>query len=238
MGDTSTIGGWLKNALIKQEETTNILQTSQTTQTVQPVRRMTPITPTAPVAVIDNGELDDQYINHLSDFMTKNNLPGPDYLEFARSLDEMISEMEGASEEKIFKMTYKVGYKQSLPVVKLVETANTYITLFNQHKKEFDGFLDGEHQKTVGTKVDENKKLIGINSDSERKIKELEDQILKLKTTYDSNLDLMSQNEIAIATAVQVLDSKKIKFQNAFNFVVGKVSDDITKINLYLKDIV
>jgi hypothetical protein len=239
MGDNGSFG-WLKNALIKSaEETTTPVQQSQPTQTVSP-RRMSAPAVSSPVISpsINEGELDDQYINHLMDFMVKCNIPGPDYLEFARSLDEMISEMgTDVSESKIYQMTYKVGYKQSLPVVKLVDTANQYISLFNQHKKEFDGYLDAEHQKTIGSKIEENKKLTTANSDAEKKIKELEDQITKLKSTYDSNLDLMDQNEVTITTAAQTLETKKVKFETAFKFVVGKVTEDINKINTYLKDI-
>ena len=240
MGDVnSSKFGWLKKALYNPDQQTD----QPVQQPVQPIRRTS--TPTAPTKVsvptptvtpvINNGELDDQYINHLSDFMEKNNQPGPDYLEFARSLDEMISEMgDGVTEEKIFQMTYKVGYKQNLPVQKLVETANTYIGLFNQHKKEFNTWLDSENQKIVGSKVTENNNLSKMNSESLKKIDELTKQIESLNSSVDTNNVTIEQNNAVIEKETIVLENKKIKFENSFTFVVGKISDDIQKINTYL----
>jgi hypothetical protein len=246
MGDTnnsSSIGSWLKKALYNPSAEGTVPTTpTQPVNTPQPVRRTTTPTQTqtrvipTPAPIIDDGELDTQYINHLSDFMEKNNQPGPDYLEFARSLDEMISEMEGASEEKIFKMTYKVGYRQSLPVTKLVESAGIYISLFNQHKKEFSGYLDSENQKIIGSKVNENNTLTKVNSDSLKKIEELKAQIITLETTVQTNSVRMEENNTIIDTETVNLENRKFKFENAFSFVVGKINGDIQKIGTFLTE--
>lgn len=244
---------WLKNAIIQGGDETT--PTEQTTE--QPQKKVvTPVTPVKKkITVIpvpattgtyitteteDDGEvgLDESYINHLSDFMEKNNQQGPDYLEFARSLDEMNTEMgDGVTEEKIFQMTYKVGYKQNLPVPKLLDTANLYINLFNQHKKEFDGYLDQESQKTVGSRVDENNSLTKANSDALKKIEDLKKQITSLETSVDTNNAKIEQNNNVIETETNKLTVKKSKFDKAFQFVVGKITDDIEKIKLYLSNI-
>lgn len=242
---------WLKNALIKNNESntgdTGTPQPQPQQKTVvnsspTPKRKVTPIsTPTTPINIPvpeSNGdELDEDYLNHLSEFMDKNNQPGPDYLEFANSLDETTSELEGVTEEKIFQMTYKVGYKQSLPVPKLLETAGVYINLFNQHKKEFDDYLTGESQKKVGSKVEENNKLSKTKSDNLKKIEDFTKQIATLESNNDSIDTQMEQNTSVIDTETKILENKKLKFEKAFNFVVGKINDDISKIKLYLSNI-
>jgi flagellar basal body rod protein FlgB len=243
MGDvnnSSGIGGWLKKALYNPTDVQNpIAQTPIPT----PIPKRMPIPkvvvqqqPQVQQVQIDDGELDTQYINHLSDFMEKNNQAGPDYLEFARSLDEMISEMEGASEEKIFKMTYKVGYRQNLPVTKLVESAGIYISLFNLHKKEFSGYLDSENQKIVGSKVNENNTLTKTNTDSLKKIEELKSQIQSLETTVQTNSVRIEENNTIIDTETANLENRKFKFEKAFSFVVGKINDDIQKIGIFLAE--
>ena len=250
---------WLKNAIVagSGDETPPVEE-----QTAQPQRKVVPpVTPKKitikPVIIStgdkminsgayvaertdDDGEvgLDESYINHLSEFMEKNNQPGPDYLEFARSLDEMNTEMgDGVTEEKIFQMTYKVGYKQNLPVPKLLETANTYINLFNQHKKEFDGYLDQESQKTVGSRAEENNQLTKANTDAAKKIEELTKQIASLESSVESNNTKIEENNGIIETETNKLTVKKAKFEKAFQFVVGKITDDITKIKQYLSNI-
>lgn len=235
---------WLKKAFFNNdvEDTSVSVQTpAQSTPVIAtPQIRSTPVMRVATPAPVqqDTNELDESYINHLFDFMEKNNQAGPDYLEFARSLDEMISEMgDGVSEEKIFQMTYKVGYKQSLPVQKLIETANIYINLFNQHKKEYDVYLNDENQKNVGSRVNENNKLTTANNDSLKKINELKNQIATLEAGINNNNVKIDENNNIIDTETATLESKKIKFDKAFNFVVSKISDDIEKIKKHLTNI-
>lgn len=245
MADKDNKFGWLKKALYNGENSTSeveepTVQKRPATQAPTPTfkKKITPVTPVVTETTNDDVELDESYINHLSDFMEKNNQPGPDYLEFAHSLDEMNSEMgDGVTEEKIFQMTYKVGYKQNLPIQKLLDTASLYITLFNQHKKEFDDFLDSESQKTVGTKVDENDRLTKSNSDALKKIEDLKKQINSLETNIETNNSKIEENSTVIDTETKKLQTKKAKFEKAFGFVVGKINDDIGKIKLYLKDI-
>ena len=229
---------WWQKALFDSESG---IQTPQTVQTPQlttqriPVRKTSP-TPimTQPVTIPDNGEVDESYINHLYDFMTKNNLPGPDYFEFANSLDEMTTELEGASEEKIFQMTYKVAYKQNLPVPTLLETAQKYIQLFEQHKKEFDAYLVSESQKTIGIKTDEIIKLEKINNDSITKIEELKKQISLLESQMDSNNLKIEDDNSTVEVETEKLNLKKSKFEKAFNIIITKINDDISKIKQYL----
>jgi len=236
---------WWKKALFDSEaggETSQPTQTvSQPTPTtkVNTVRKPSPVfsAPTPTPTVVDDGEVDESYINHLYDFMTKNNFPGPDYYEFANSLDEMTSELAGASEEKIFQMTYKVAYKQNLPVPTLIETAQKYVQLFTQHKKEFDDYLNSESQKTVGVKVDENTKLQKSNDDSSKKIEDLRKQIETMEVQIETNNTKIEENNVFIESESQKLVIKKSKFEKAFNIIITKINDDISKIKQYLTTI-
>lgn len=241
---------WLKNALIQSDDTTTTTQPEVTQQqvsrpsTVVPKKKITvtPVPATSGTYITtettENVELDETYINHLSEFMEKNNQQGPDYLEFARSLDEMNTEMgETTPEEKIFQMTYKVGYKQNLPVPKLLETAQLYITLFGQHKKEFDAYLDEETKKSVGSKIDENNRLSKSNEDALNKIEQIKQQIVNLEQSIELNNQKIEQNNSVIETETNKLNIKKAKFTKAFDFVVGKITDDITKIKQYLSNL-
>lgn len=236
---------WLKNALIQSDDTTTpqpeVVQQSKPVNPIVVPKRKVVTQVTQPVVenvTEDSVDLDETYINHLSEFMEKNNQPGPDYLEFARSLDEMNTEMgDGTTEEKIFQMTYKVGYKQNLPVPKLLETAQFYINLFSQHKKEFDSYLDEENKKTVGSKIDENNRLTKANEDATTKIEQLKQQIENLEQSMELNNQKIEQNNSVIESETSKLKVKQVKFTKAFNFVVGKITDDIEKIKMYLSNL-
>jgi len=234
---------WWQKALFDANSGTNESKPQSTTTTPSTFPNMKtstrPIFPSTstPTPAVDDGEIDESYINHLYDFMTKNNLPGPDYYEFANSLDEMQTELDGASEEKIFQMTYKVAYKQTLSVEQLLESGKKYIQLFKQHKREFDDYLNSEAQKSIGSTTNDNNQLLSSNQDSNKKIEELKNQLLFLQKQIADNNKKIEENNNFITSETQKLESKKFKFEKAFNVIMTKIEDDINKIKQYLKSI-
>lgn len=210
-----------------------IQQARPIVKSTTPIRKVTPVVVSAPIITDDGDEIDESYINHLYDFMAKNNFPDKDYFEFANSLDEMTTELDGASEEKIYQMTYKVAYKD-LPVPILIETAQKYLQLFGQHKKEFDDYLVSESQKTIGTKGDESVKLQKTNGDALIKIEELKKQITNLENQIETNNSKIEENNNFIEIETEKLALKKSKFEKAYNVIINKINSDINKIKTYL----
>jgi hypothetical protein len=233
---TKEKGGWLKGLLIKEDE-----------QPVQPAvnsgqfqaRYNQPINPgimpQSPIMVADAETPDQAYLDHLYKFMEEQNIPGPDYFEYANTLHEMGQMAGGIPEANLYQLAY-VGLKaQGVTQSQLVQTAIKYIALFEKHKKEFENYLSQEGSKEVTAKTNEIQALESNNQAAEAKINELTQQIQNLQQQMVLNAQKISENNNFIQNESQKLASKKVKFEKAYQIVVDKVNGDIQKIQNYVK---
>lgn len=185
--------------------------------------------------VVNPNEVDPQYLDHLYKFMEQQNIQGPDYFEYANAIHDMLSMTGDIPEDKVFKLAY-AGFKaQNVAPDYLVETAQKYITLFNQHRTEFETFLNQQAQQSVISKQNENNQLIAVNGENQKKIGDLLKQIEDLKTQTAANSKKIDSNTTFIDSESKKLAIKKSKFEVAFNLVVKKISEDIEKIKAYVK---
>lgn len=180
-------------------------------------------------------EVDQQYLDHLFKFMEDNNISGPDYYEFANTLYEMRALDPSITDEKLFQMTF-IGFKaQGVGVDTITNTANQYIQLFEKHKHEFETFLNNESQQTVVVREKENVDLNKLNGVNQNKIVEMQTEMDRLRKEIETNNQRVMENSTFIQSEKLKLNSKKLKFENAYNNVVSKLKDDIQKIKTYIK---
>jgi hypothetical protein len=227
---------WLKSLLIKEdgEKSTQNQKTANTTQfpKFNPGMAHQPVTPPL---VVDTETPDQAYLDHLYRFMEDQNIPGPDYFEYANTLHEM-SQMAGAiPEQNLYQLAY-VGLKaQGVTPTALVQTATKYIELFGKHKKEFENYLTQEGSAQVTAKMQENQAIEQRNTAAEVKINELTQQIQALQQQMVSDTQRVIENNTFVQNENQKITIKKIKFEKAYKIVVDKVSGDIQKIQNYIK---
>lgn len=236
-------GNWLKGLLIKegdestpkQETTVNPNLQFQARYTGQPT--INPVNPTVapPVMVAADDTPDQAYLDHLYKFMEDQNIPGPDYFEYANTLHEMGQMAGGIPEANLYQLAY-VGLKaQGVTPVQLVQTAGKYISMFEKHKTEFETYLSQEGSAQVTAKANEIQSLQQQNDGAEAKINELTQQIQQLQQSMVLNSKKISENNEFINTESQKIAVKKTKFEKAYQIVVDKVNGDIAKIQNYVK---
>lgn len=206
----------------------------ETTNNTQFQAKFNPTQAPAPVMKVDTDTPDQAYLDHLYKYMEDQNIPGPDYFEYANTLHEM-SQMGAIPEESLYKLAY-VGLKsQNVTPDQLVQTAGKYIELFAKHKKEFDQYLSNEGSAQLTSKTQEIDVLQNANSGAEAKIAELTQQIQSLQQQMVTNTQKISENKNFIANENQAINAKKAKFEKAYQIVVDKVNGDIQKIKTYVK---
>ena len=231
---------WLKNALIKgdeqQPETTTINKTDNSLQfqarfNTSPT--VNPIVSTQPV--MDTDTPDQAYLDHLYKFMEDQNIPGPDYFEYANTLHEMGQMAGGIPEANLYQLAY-VGLKaQGVTPAQLVSTAGKYISLFEKHKSEFESYLSKDGSAQITSKTQEIQTLDQNNIVAEAKIVELTQQIQSLQQQMVANAQKMAENTAFIQNETQTITGKKTKFEKAYQIVVDKVNGDVQKIQNYVK---
>ena len=235
---------WLKNALIKEEEpsvaqnpnvnNSNVNNSQFQARFVQPTVSQPVMT--QPVMTQSSDTTPDQaYLDHLYKFMEEQNIPGPDYFEFANTLHEMSQMAGGIPEANLYQLAY-VGLKaQGVTPAQLTQTASKYIGLFDKHKQEFENVLSQEIQKSINSKTQEIQNLEQNNASAEAKINDITQQIQTLQQQMVANAQKIAENNIFIQTESQKVTIKKSKFENAYKIVVEKVNGDIQKIQNYVK---
>lgn len=150
--------GWLKSLLVKEDYT---VQESQPINNSQFQTRFTQpiVNPVMTQPVMTDIAPDQAYLDHLYKFMEDQNIPGPDYFEYANTLHEMGQMAGGIPEANLYQLAY-VGLKaQGVTPSQLTQTANKYIVLFEKHKKEFDGYISQDGSAQITSKAQEIKNL-------------------------------------------------------------------------------
>jgi len=229
-------GSWLKSILVKEDEEV-AQKEKQTVGTYQ--AKFNPVNPInipiTPIVNIDTETPDQVYLDHLYKFMEDQNIPGPDYFEFANTLHEM-SRMAGTiPEQSLFQLAYVSLKTQGITPEVLVQTAQKYVSMFEKHKQEFENVLSQEIQKSVSVKTQECQSLEQANKQAEVKMAELQQQIQSLQQQMIVNAQKIADNNAFIQNEGQKLSIKKTKFEKAYSIVVDKVNGDIQKIQNYIK---
>lgn len=223
---------WLKGLLIKEDE-----QPQETVNTNQFQAKFAPSVNAVsqPVMVMDTGNPDQAYLDHLYKFMEEQNIPGPDYFEYANTLHEMGQMAGGIPEANLYQLAY-VGLKaQGVTPAQLISTASKYVSLFEKHKTEFEAYLSKDGSAQITAKSQENQTLEQNNKVAEAKMVELTQQIQSLQQQMIENAQKISENTNSIQNETQTINVKKLKFEKAYQTVVDKVSGDVQKIKSYIK---
>lgn len=172
---------------------------------------------TAPVGQVDATSANefDQYFRNIMD---KANLPGPDYFEFAKALDNLKN--SGLPEQQKFLAVFAGFAAQGLTPDKLVSAAEQYIQILNDAKvSEFDKSVDSANgqiqnrQNQYDSLVEENSKLAQKMQGNNEKSAQLQGEIITLKGK---------------------LESKKTTFNMTFNNFIAGIQKDIQNIKTYL----
>lgn len=169
--------------------------------------------------------LDGKSVEFLTKALSKNNLPGFDYLEFVQSL-RALSEMK-IDEATAIKSAFATASTVGLTKEKLIQSANHYKAVLAKEKDQFDVALQNQLSKRVKGKQSEVEKLKGQIEKWKAQVAKLEDQISKSQNTID-NADAIIQEEM------QKIEKTKEAFEFTFQSIVNQIDKDVQNVNMNL----
>lgn len=169
--------------------------------------------------------LDEKSIDFLTKALTKNNLPGFDYLEFKQSLGAMAK--MNIDEATAFKSAFATASTVGLTKDKLIKTAAHYKTVLSKEKEQFDVALQNQLHKRVKSKQEEVEKLKGQIGKWSAQIKKLEEQISKSQATID-NADAQIQGEM------KKIETTKDNFEFTFQSILNQIQKDMENVNKHI----
>ena len=167
-----------------------------------------------------------KFLNILAQVIEKNNQPGFDYFEFRQSLINLAKlSMDEATR---FKSAYAAAQSMGVSPNSLIESAQAYLKLLGDEGKKFAQAEQNQRTKVVEDKKNE---LNQIASE----VKNKQDMIGKLQQEVNQLNKTLEDKKADAATMATKLESTKIAFENAMKSISGQITEDISKMNQYLK---
>lgn len=186
---------------------------------VVPKKLATVVQMNVPVANISiNSEDNSKYSKILEDALEKRNIPGPDFLEFYKTLK--IYATQPLPEPQKYTLAFGGLSVMGLTKDKIIETSSTYLKEIDNVNKEFEKSMQQFQTNEIDNKNKELQKLTQENIELQAKIQE--------------NLTNISKLNIEIAQNSQTLATKTATFNNTVVAEKASIETIITNVKNYL----
>lgn len=172
------------------------------------------------------GSVNDRSVKVLMEAMEAANLPGFDYLEFKKSLQNL-KKMDFTDSIR-FQTAYAAAQSMGVTPGQLQESAQHYLDVLEKEHKKFSDALSGQRSAQVNDKETELKQIDADVKRQEAKIKGLQAQIDKSRTEQ-------AKLRGSIKNSVDKLAKTQADFETTLNVIIGGIRQDMTKMKEFLK---
>jgi hypothetical protein len=229
--------GWIEDGSPEKNATDTGVQNNEEDAQVDvaPAAKTTVThTPRFSVSPIIVDQPDPKYVQHIEGVLEENNIEGIDYFEFADAVRSIIS--SGKSQAEAFTLafsTLKVVDKKLTPAL-LQSTAQQYVKLITEEKKQFDSECDGiinEARDTAGKQIKEiEAQEKNLNDEEQRLQKRLQE--IQVERTQAQTIKSSLESQIVITENEQ--GTRKAKMATTAQAVVKVIEGDMNLIAAYL----
>lgn len=169
-------------------------------------------TPPAPAAAPSSikGSVNDRSVKVLMEAMEAANLPGFDYLEYKKALQNL-KKMDFTDSVR-FQTAFAAAQSMGVTPKQLQDSAQHYLTVLDAEHKKFSAALAGQRNAQVSDKENQLKQLDGDIKRQEDKIKELQAQIeksrkeqAKLRATIEKSTGKLVKTQADFETTIKVI---------------------------------
>ena len=187
--------------------------------------QLPPATPPPPAASTD-GKVEDKFVEVLLQAMERANLPGFDYLEYKKSLQNL--EKMNFDEAMRFQTAYAAAQSMGVTPQQLTESAQHYLHALQQEQDKFTAAVEKQQQEQVGSREGELQRLDKLLQEQEAKIKALQESMEKTRARQqETKKDIEESRGKIAATAAD--------FRKTYATIAGSIAADIEKMRQYLK---
>ena len=161
----------------------------------------------------------DKFTKHFEELFDKANLPGPDYFEFMK----MTTAMNTLTDDIKYPAVFSALKVQGLSKESLLSTANQYIGVLEEDKKQFSTALDTKVASAISAKKNELVSKTNLITQKEELIKQLQTEIIK------ENADIITMTA-EIQSDEKRLSDKNSTYAAALDAKKNMILTDIQKI--------
>lgn len=191
-----------------------------------PAPAAAPSTGTSSEAGPVTGGVNDRFVKVLMAAMEAVNLPGFDYLEYKKSLQNL--KKMNFTDDVRYQTAYAAAQSMGVTPGQLIDSAQHYLNTLEKEQQKFATALSGQRAQQVSSKQDQLKQLDASIAQQEAKIKELQAQIQRTKAKQEK----LQQD---IAKSNTKLQQTQADFETTYNVLVNGVQQDVEKMKQYLK---
>lgn len=176
--------------------------------------------------VIQEGKVNEKFLNILFDALEKNNLEGFDYLEFKKSLQSLSKvPMDEATR---FKSAFAMASSMNVDTKQIIDSADFYLQILKKEEEKFNNALAKQKSTKVHAQEEQVKLL-------ENTVKEKAAQIKKLTTEIDQIQKEIQLTNEQIAEQTTKVNKTKNDFLRSYNMVVNQIKTDVANMKRHLK---
>ena len=184
--------------------------------------------PTTINAVASDNEFVEKVRQKFKDLFDVSNIPGPDYYEFRKTLDELSKE-NSMPEGMLYKMCFTSIKAMNPTLTKeiLLTTLGQYIEIF---KKDQDSFMQ-QLTSTIQAKAAEKQ---GIIDQLSKRNLEIQSSISQLQQEQQENQKKINDTQVEMLADGQKGNARQASYTFVSQAEILKLSNDLQKINEYL----
>jgi hypothetical protein len=162
----------------------------------------------APTSV--SGNVNDRFVKVLMEAMEAANLPGFDYLEYKKSLQNL--KKMNFTDSVRFQTAFAGAQSMGVTPQQLQDSAQHYLNTLSAEQKKFSKALAGQRSQQVSDKEGQLKQIDADVGRQEAKIKELQAQIeqakaaqAKLRKTIKGSVDKLAKTQADFETTFKII---------------------------------
>ncbi|MBC6993801.1 hypothetical protein QWY85_11615 [Neolewinella lacunae] len=172
------------------------------------------------------GAVNDRFVQVLMEAMEGVNLPGFDYLEYKKSLQNL--KKMNFNDDVLYRTAYAAAQSMGVTSQDLVASAQHYLGALGKEEAKFGQALKGQESQQIQDKETRLKSLGATIQQHQAQIKALQEQIQKVEAEQKELQD-------AILANADKLAKTKADFEYTYTLIAGGIKKDIEKMQEYLK---
>ncbi len=172
------------------------------------------------------GAVNDRFVQVLMEAMEGVNLPGFDYLEYKKSLQNL--KKMNFTDDVLYRTAYAAAQSMGVTSQNLVASAQHYLDTLGKEEAKFAQALKGQESQQVGDKETRLQSLSATIQQHQAQIKALQEQIQKVESEQKELQD-------EILTNAEKLAKTKADFEYTYTLIAGGIKKDIEQMQEYLK---
>jgi len=184
--------------------------------------------PTAPASapISMSGNVNDRFVKVLMEAMEAANLPGFDYLEYKKSLQNL--KKMNFTDSIRYQTAFATAQSMGVTPQQLQDSAQHYLDTLSVEQKKFSKALAGQRSQQISDKEGQLKQIDEDIGRQEAKIKELQAQIEQAKKEQ-------SKLRKTIKGSVDKLAKTQADFETTFNIITNGIEQDKVNMAEFLK---